>query len=433
MLIVVGVSLLLEHHAEASAYDAIQLIAPGRFFAVDPDLAIRVVDPHAPDRVWTMGRTWGFPPLISHTEVGPFYRRSDFFFPFGFKEETPFQSKLRFTPFFDSRWSKLPPFEGQSRCLTLFRGRSDLGDDYWGFFPLYGYTYRRYGVDRNFFLLFPLYYESFDEDTLTIRLLWPLVTYSRGPSRFSVKIWPLAGKDAIRQDYFNTFALWPLFQKVDKYPGTDQRSSYLALPFPLFVREETAYASNTNILWPLISIYHHYATGHTRYKLRPLFTYGTGGGIEEISILSLYSYKEDKRKGTKTGTGYPYVSVSGDEVFTENKFLFMGRIQKVFRKGLLVSAKYRFWPFAEYSWSVETGSRLKVPEIIPLRSDWWDLNLGRFLRFIDIRDTPITRELSFLFGLSGRTDLKPVPHIQPPPSPGEDNWSELIMGSFAKR
>jgi len=419
--------------AAAGAYDLFQLVAPGRLFAVDPDLAVRAVDPRSPDRVWTMGRTWGIPPLISHTEVGPFYRRSDFFFPFGFKEENLFRSKLRFTPFFESRWSKLPPFEGHSRCLTFFRGRSDLGDDYWGVFPLYGHTYRRFGVDRNFFLLFPLYYESLDEGTLTIRLLWPIVTYARGPSRSSVKVWPLFGRDAIRQDYFNTFALWPFFQKVDKYPGTPERSSYLAFPFPLFMKEETAFASNTNILWPLISIYHHYSTGHTRYKLRPLFTYGTGGGIEEVSILSLYSYKEDNRKGTKTGTGYPFVSVSGDEVFTEKKFLFMGRIQKVFRKGLLVATNYRFWPFAEYSWDLNKGSHLRMPEIIPLKSDWWDLNLGRLLRFVDVRDTPIARELSFLFGLSGYTEVKRVPHIQPPPKHEKEGWSELVMGSFGKQ
>ena len=74
-----------------------------------------------------------------------------------------------------------------------------------------------------------------------------------------------------------------------------------------------------------------------------------------------------------------------------------------------------------------------VPEIISLKSDWWDLNLGRLLRFVDFRDTPITRELSMLFGFSQYSEIKKYPHIELPPKPGEDDWSELILGSFGKQ
>jgi len=425
--------LALNGSAWGSAYDFIRMTAPRTLFAVDPDLTIRTMDPHAPDKVWTLGEGWGFPPLFYHTRVGVLYDRVDFLFPFGCREESTFQSKLRLTPLFENKWSKIPPYDGFSRCLTLFKGRSDLGLDYWGFFPFYGYTYGKYGVDRNFFLLFPLYYESQDEDALTRRFLWPIVTYANSPGRFAVKVWPIIGKDAIRDEYFNSFLLWPLFQKIDKHPGTRQAYSYRALPFPLFVQQSTPVDSTTDILWPIFSYYKHYPTGHRRYSFRPLFTYGTGGGIEELSILFLYSSKKDLRKGTESGTGDGYVSVGSDDVFTEKKFMLISTIQKRYRKGMLVYSRYRFWPFAEYTWDLEKGSHLKVPEIISLKSDWWDLNLGRLLRFVDLRETPITREISLLFGLSGRTEIKKCPHIPCPPKPGEDGWSELITGAFAKR
>lgn len=421
------------HPALGSAYNFIRMTTPGTLFAVDPDLTIRAIDPRAPDRLWTLGESWGLPPLFFHTKVGTGFQRVDFFYPFGSREETRFQSKLRFTPFFKSRWSKIPPFDGYSRCLTLFQGRSDLGQQYWGFFPLYGYTYRRYGVDSNFFFLFPLYYESTDEDVRTIRLLWPLITYADSPGRSSLKVWPLFGKDAVRRDYFNWFVAWPFFQKIDKYPGTPQAYSYRALPFPLYIRQDTPVSCSTDILWPFITYYHHYPSGHRRYSFRPFLTYGTGGGIEELSVLFVYSQKKDLRKGTETGTGSGYVSIGDDEVFTERKFLLLSTIQKRYRKGILVFSRYRFWPFAEYTWDLAKGSHLKVPEIISLKNDWWDLNLGRLLRFVDFRDTPITRELSLLFGLSGQTDIKRFPHISPPPKPGEDNWAELILGAFGKR
>ncbi|MFH0821705.1 MAG: hypothetical protein V2B18_03065 [Pseudomonadota bacterium] len=99
----------------------------------------------------------------------------------------------------------------------------------------------------------------------------------------------------------------------------------------------------------------------------------------------------------------------------------------------MVYARYRFWPFAEYTWDVKKGSHFKFPEVVSLKSDFWDLNLGKLLRIIDFRDTPVTTELSALFGLTGRTEIKQVPHIPMPPKPGDDGWGELISGAFDKR
>ncbi len=415
----------------SSAYQFIRLTTPNDFFAVNSDLVIRRMDPHAPSKGWTIGEGWGLPPLFYYTKVNGIFDRVDFFYPLGFLEESTFQSRLKFFPFFESRWRKTPPFDGFSRCLTLFQGRSDLGQEYWGFFPFYGYQYRRHGVDKNFFFMFPLYYESQDDLARTQRILWPFITLARSPERQSTKVWPIFGVDHIRNDYHGWYFAWPFFQSVDRFPGTDQMTSYKALPFPLYVREESKYGASTTLLWPFLSYYEHYASGHKRYSFYPFITYGYGGGIDEFNFFYLYSYKTDKNKGTEKPSGY--VSVAGDEVFTESKFLFISRIQKTYRKGWLVSAKYRFWPFAEYRWDIEKGSHLKFPEIIPLNNDFWDLNLGRFLSFLDFRETPITRELSLLFGLSKRTEMKQFPSIPRGPKPGDDNWSELVMGSFGKR
>lgn len=419
--------------AVASLYDFLNFTAHGTVHAIDPDLTIRSIYPPASKETWMLSKSWGLPPLFLKTEVPGLFERADFFFPLGRWEESTFRSRLRFTPFFESHWSKLPPFDGYSRCLTLYQGRSDLGQDYWGVFPFYGFGHRKRGVDYFRFIGFPLYYESIDDDIHTYRFLWPIVTYADSPGRHSVKVWPLYGTDAIRDEYFNWFVLWPFVQKIDKHPNTQQWSSYAAMPFPLYVREEDCVSHTTHLLWPFVTYYHHYPTGHKRYSLRPLITYGSGGGVDELSVLFLYSSKKDRRKGTKTGSGSGYVSLGDGEVFTERKFLMVSSIQKRFRKGSLVFAKYKFWPFAEYTWDCNKGSHLKVPEIVSLKSDWWDINLGRLLRFVDFRDTPITRELSLLFGLSQETHVKTHPCIQRPPQHGDDNWSELIMGAFGKR
>jgi hypothetical protein len=244
-------------------------------------------------------------------------------------------------------------------------------------------------------------------------------------------VWPIAGYDDIKiQNYKNKFLLWPFLQSTERFMGTPEFETYKATPFPLYIRKDTAFSYQVDLLWPFVSYYEHYKSGFKRYTFRPFFTYGTGGGREELSIFYLYSSSSDRDSGTSSSSGY--VSIVGDEVVTESKFLLINKIRKRFKKGQLVYARYRFWPFAEYTWDLEKGTHFKFPEIIPLNSDWWDINLGHYLRFVDIRDTPFVREISMLFGLSKKTEVKNYPTVAKPPKPGDDGWSELIMGSFGK-
>lgn len=418
--------------ARSLSFDRTDVSDDDYFFALSPDYTIRRIDPAASDKVWRLAKGTGVPPFYFHTELPGLYDRIDFLYPLGLAEESPIQSKLAFRPLFYHRWSKVPPFDGESRWLTFYHGRSDLGQEYWGAFPFYGYSYRRFGADENFFFLFPLYYRSRDDDAVTNRILWPIITYADSPGRSALKVYPIAGRDRVRNDYYHWFFLWPFFQHTTRYPGTEQEDSWTALAFPVFQKFETPYSRSYKFFWPLISYYEHFE-GHKVFRFRPFFAYGTGGGVEEINIMYLYSKRTEVNDGGETSGADGYVSVLGDEVFTERKFLMMSSIQKRYRQGRLVFSRYRFWPFAEYTWDVESGSRLKVPEIIPVKADFWDVNLGRYLRFIDFRQTPITDELSLLFGLSRRTEIKDHPRIPSPPEPGDDDWTELISGSFGKR
>lgn len=420
-----------EIEASGSIYDFIRPSKPASFFAVDPDLTIRSMDPTADRRTWRIGETWGFPPFFMRSKVPGLFERLDILYPIAFKEESNFNKKIKIIPLFESRWSKLPPFDYYTRFGTMYKGRSDMGQDYWGFFPFYGYSFRKFGVDRNKFFMFPLYYESEDDGAKTYRIMWPFITYAHDNCRSTLKVWPLFGKDHIRNDYNNIFLLWPFFQITDKYMGQEQWTSLKALPFPLYVSHETNYDYSLDILWPLFTYYKHYASGHQRYSFRPFFSYGYGGGVDEFSFL-FYSSKKDKRTGSSSSSTDDYISLATDEVVVERRFFFMSAIQKRYRKGLLVFTKYRFWPFAEYTWDMDKGTHWKVPEIIPVSGSWWDLNLGRFLRIVDFRDTPITRELSVFFGLGRKNEIKKHPHIAAPPKSAKGDWAELIEGSFRR-
>jgi hypothetical protein len=424
---------LCHDFAAASVYDFLRMTDSKTLFAINPDVTLRSINPRLPDHTWTFGEGSGIPPFYYHTKVGDMYDRVDFLYPFGKKEESTFQSTFKLFPFWESRWSKMPPFDGYSRWLLWYHGCSDLGQPYWGVYPFYGYSYRRRGVDKNSFFLFPLYYESTIDDARTQRILWPIITYADSPGRQALRVWPLFGTDTIRNEYRNYYLAWPFFQSTERHIGTEQYSSYKAMPFPLYVKQDTNYDTSVSLLWPILSYYHHYKKDFTRYSFYPLFSYGSGGGIDEFSILFFYSYKKDRNKGTVSNGDSGTISVGGDTVFTERKFLMVSKIQKEYRKGALVHTLYRFWPFAEYEWNIEKGSHFKFPEIIPLRNDWWDVNLGHLLRLVDIRETPFTREVSTFFGLRKKTEMKHLTTIPRGPQPGDDNWTELITGSFGKR
>lgn len=433
LLLILLYALSCPLNLEASSYHFLDSFADGNTIAIDPDITIRRIDPSAPDNIWLLGKTRGFPPFYNRIEVPGLYERDDFLYPFGLREESTFQSRLRFPILFESRWAKRPPFDGSSRLLTAYQGRSDLGQEYWGVFPFYGYTFRRFGVDSNFFFLFPLYYQSSEDDILTHRFLWPIVTYADSPGRQAFKVWPLIGTDSIHNDYFNKFALWPLFQKIDKYPGTRQAYSYVAAPFPVYVNECTPHDKSTSLLWPFLNYYQH-KSGFTRYSLWPFVKYGSGGGREEVNLFYIYNYKKDLRTGEKeSGRSKGHIAIGDDEVFTERKFALVNSIQKRYRKGELIYTKYKFWPFGEYSWDKRKGTHLKIPAVLTFKNDWFNLNLGSLLNIIDIRETPITRETSFLFGLSRNSYEKQVPNIPPPPSPGSDNIEEMILGAFGEK
>jgi hypothetical protein len=433
IIIVLWLFFLTPLKSYCSSYHFLSNLSKGSLTAIDPDITIRRIDPQAPDKIWMFGESYGFPPLYNRIEVPGLYQRDDFFYPFGLREESTFQSRLRFSIFFESRWSKKDPFDGHSRLLTAFQGRSDLGQEYWGVFPFYGYTYRRFGVDSNFFCLFPLYYRSRDDDAITHRYLWPFITYANSPGRKALKVWPIAGSDSIRNDYFNRFVLWPLFQNIEKYPGTPQASSYLAAPFPLYVKECTPHDKSTSILWPFLNYYKH-KSGHTRYSLWPFIKYGSGGGLKDVNLFHIYSYKKDLRTGEEeSGRKSGRIDIADDEIYTERKFALVNAIQKRYKDGCLIFARYRFWPFAEYTWEKDKGTHLKIPAVITLKNDWFNLNLGSLLNIINIRETPISTETSFLFGLSRNSYEKRAPHIPPGPRPGEDSFEELILGAFGER
>ncbi len=161
----------------------------------------------------------------------------------------------------------------------------------------------------------------------------------------------------------------------------------------------------------------------------PFIKYGSGGGLEELNLFYLYSYKKDWRRGTTSTSSDARLQVDGESVYTEQKFLyFISTIQKQYRKGLLVygsiasSGRLR-----EYVWDLEKGSHLKMPEIIPLTSDFWDQKSRASVAIRRFARDPHNAGTEHAFSVSARDRTQSSPLHSPATEPENDDWSELIL------
>ena len=121
------------------------------------------------------------------------------------------------------RWAVFP---------VLFGGRDADDQGYFAIFPLGGTIHEIFGRDRVWFVLFPLYTRSLQNDNRTTSVLWPIYSRTTGGDLYRWRVWPLYGYSHTPDRWTKRFVLWPIWTSVDyHYPGTDGGGFIL---FPLY-------------------------------------------------------------------------------------------------------------------------------------------------------------------------------------------------------
>ena len=221
-------------------------------------------------------------------------------------------------------------------------GRSAKGGP-WASSPLLGGTLHGFlGADK-FSYLANLYIRMRTGDYVTYHVLWPFFTWSHGPGRRAIRIWPLFGSAEKEGHWRNGYVLWPLFNYGTReaseaknaadyfcfYPffgrsrGRDGRSgSYLALwpffyygwndhkhlrewsaPFPLFYGKSTDDSQEINV-WPFWGRRTTKAGAETKLLaslIRHSSVRTSNARIETLSIYPLFGYarSEDAKRGAR--------------------------------------------------------------------------------------------------------------------------------------
>jgi hypothetical protein len=153
----------------------------------------------------------------------------------------------------DTDWSLFP---------LVFGGRDNKEGAYFAILPLGGTLKGQLGKKQISFFLWPLWMSTRDARYDSVSVMWPFLTFWKGPDQCGRRLWPFYGVNRREGRFDRRFYLWPFVARWKS--GLDTRYPGEAfLFFPFFGRVKTAkrdgagaltpYRNMTTVLWPLFS------------------------------------------------------------------------------------------------------------------------------------------------------------------------------------
>ncbi len=173
----------------------------------------------------------------------------------------------------------------------VFYRQSDRRGNELALFPVGGHLENRFGRRTIDFALFPLYSRTTrPEETITHNLLWPIVSWKKGPdNETGWGVWPLYGHGRRDQAYRERFVLWPFCVLRDEYrEGRYVPARRAYFPFYLY-RNEPQLVEHT-VLWPFFAYREDSRDGYREWDLPwPLVRVSRGEGKQANRFLPFYS------------------------------------------------------------------------------------------------------------------------------------------------
>ena len=304
-------------------------------------------------------------------------------------------------------------FDGEKtwdfQLFPFFAGETKRGDDYWGFFPLFGTLLDRYGRKEIRFYLWPLYSQSISEGFRTTNVLWPFFELTEGEKQTGYRVWPFYGyKEEFGVSKIEFF-LWPIFIHQRKDLDTEDPMEE-KLIFPLYVSRESKRIDGKTYLWPFFSHFRNRLTGLEQWDIPyPIVRYLKGEEANGMAIFPLYGYEERKGGMKKTFVLYPLYTQRdipmGDVREKTIRILLLSRIRnEEGNPGEEKEHSLRIWPFFDYERNEKGEVAFSAFYLIPYKEKGLERNLVPLFRVFqwekDFRGNSST---NFLWGLYKRT------------------------------
>jgi len=255
------------------------------------------------------GMKWSAGPLAGRETDPDGKTRMDFLWPLGRVEEDPSRPRKfsRLWPLFWSRRdTRADGVEDRDWNILLFihgGSSSDGKEDSFAIFPIYGKLHDFLTWDEVEFHLFPLHVSAKKDGVTTRNLLFPFLSWKKGPEVSGWKVFPLVGSHAKKDSYRRTFMLWPLWHhwEEDMDKKEPRRGWFL---FPLFGRIEQGDYQATTVLWPFFGWASRPSTDYKAWSFWPLLKSESGGVTPDREVTRVLPFLLRHRDATGETTSW---------------------------------------------------------------------------------------------------------------------------------
>jgi hypothetical protein len=330
------------------------------------------------------GLEGGIRPLFSLKTEG--YERIDILYPLGGVEEKEGLRRGYFFPFLNFETHKFFSF------FTLYWGKSEEGEAYWGLFPLFGEIKDRFRRDEIDFVLWPLYTRVIDKGTTTYKFLWPFFKLYKGKTE-GIDLFPFWGH-RVSERGEKGFTLWPFYVWQDEKFMEAQFS--LRLYFPFYASLKTPTYESVFLLPPFLH-HKHFKEGQKRWEFWPFLAFDD----KEQKVFPLFRNKEALNEKSFWFLWplytYDYTEVSGTKMQKE-RFMLIGLMEReTFNDEEKVNI-FNLWPLFSVSKENDEEEFL-FPFLIPLKNEGFKRNWLPILTLISYKSKGPKVDFDMLWGL----------------------------------
>lgn len=422
-------------------------MAPFLHIQTDPEKQSRRVDGAGPfysQSESPEGREWTLRPFFSFRENRKEQTEElEYLYPFGLVRKTPEGTLKRLIPVYSS----FTPAEKKDRedqrehmdLFLMFWGKGKDGQPYSGFFPFGGEFRDRFARDEIKFVLWPLYSQVREGETLTTHVLWPFYSSTSGGNRSGFRFWPLIGeeKQTGYRAYQKSFFLWPIFHYQQRDLDSDNPKTYF-YAFPFYLSEESPQEDKKIFLWPFFNYYYQRQFDYLQLDLPwPIIQYARGENTIALRFWPFLTYRKvDQRE--KMSLFWPIFSQEKEEDDTRdevlNRFLLVSKFHQVyFKKEDRWERVTRFWPLFHHAEDGKGLVHFYFPALIPADLEGLERHYGMLFRIYEYYQDGKGKEVSkFLWGLYYHQKQKDLERIEVGPFFTYVRGKETLEISFLK-
>lgn len=351
---------------------------------------------------------WAFRPLFIRDRNPDGSSITRFLTPLGIEKDQDREYVWQLLPI--ARYSRRERQDGEREWTLIslpgiYWARTSDGRILRAWFPFGGVLENFLSFDRLEFALFPLYMRTQRTGNTNYHFLFPIFSYTSGPTASGGRFWPFYGRSKVAGSYDRSFLLWPFFHWHKNRLGlAPEQQEVKWMFFPIIGRTRHGSYRGTTVLWPFFGYATDPSTGFwswdgpwplvrfmsspkqeiTRYRAWPFYWRYHGDGLDSRWILwPVFNIRHEE-----------YETASKNSVYLIPFWQNWKRVDVEAGR----SSFQKLWPLYQIARSEEHSYRWAFPALNPL---WRSVEIDEMYSWIyelytRERDHELVKERSWL-------------------------------------